>query len=194
MRSQDLKRAKRAVRAEVLGARDAVPPAERSERGATIARRFLDLPEVRDARAVFLFWSFGSEVPTEPVWEALVERGVTVALPRIRGSELEARSFRPGDPLAPTAFGAMEPEGGSILAPEELDVVTTPGVAFDTSGRRVGYGGGFYDRFLPRTRPDAPSIAIAFDLQVVAGPLPAGGFDRRVAVIVTESRTIRPST
>jgi 5-formyltetrahydrofolate cyclo-ligase len=65
-----------------------------------------------------------------------------------------------------------------------------PGVAFDRSGRRVGYGGGFYDRFLPMLGWAGPRIALAFDVQLV-DELPAGGFDLPVDVIVTESRVLR---
>jgi 5-formyltetrahydrofolate cyclo-ligase len=72
-----------------------------------------------------------------------------------------------------------------------LDRVVTPGVAFDRFGHRIGYGGGFYDRFLRRTRRGVPRIAIAFDLQVLPRELPVGSFDLGVDVIVTETETIR---
>jgi len=63
-------------------------------------------------------------------------------------------------------------------------------VAFDDAGRRVGYGGGFYDRLLPRLRPGVPAVAVAFSLQLVP-EVPAGGMDRRVDSVVTESEVIR---
>ena len=69
--------------------------------------------------------------------------------------------------------------------------MATPAVAFDRQGRRVGYGGGFYDRFFPRTRPDAFRVGIGFGVQLVDGELPGGSFDLRVDVVVTESETVR---
>ena len=189
MNGSELRRAKRAIRARVLALRDAIDPEERARRGASILDRFLSLPEVAAARTVMAFWTFGSEVPMDPLMSRLVEAGVTVALPRIVGGDLEARAWRPGEPVTQTHFGAREPEGGRVVEPEEIDVVATPGVAFDRGGGRVGYGGGFYDRFLPRT--SALRAAVAFAVQVMDEPLPGASFDLPVDVIVTEKETIR---
>lgn len=193
MNSAELKRAKRAVRRRVLETRDAMPEAERARLGAVVTERFLSLPEVRAAHAVLAFWSFGSEVPTGPLIEALVARGAMIALPRIVGGELEARTYRPGDRVTETTFGALEPAGGTRVEPASIDVVATPGVAFDRGGRRVGYGGGFYDRFLPRTRPDTSRVGVGFDVQLLAEgeSLPAGRFDLLVDVVVTELEAVR---
>jgi 5-formyltetrahydrofolate cyclo-ligase len=187
--SAELKRAKRAVRAEVLARRDAIDPVDRASMGELIVTRFLDLPELRRPRAVMTFWSFGSEVPMDPLIARLVDAGVTVALPRIVDGHLEPRTWRPGEPVTETHFGAREPEGGRVLDPSEIDVVATPGVAFDRTGGRVGYGGGFYDRFLPLT--PALRAAVAFGAQLVDQPLPGGPFDLPVDAIVTETETIR---
>ncbi len=189
MSGAELKRAKRAVRAEILARRDALDPGTRARLGARIVERFLGLPEVARARVVMAFWSFGSEVPTDPLIAALVEGGVTVALPRIVDGHLEPRTWAPGEPVTETHFGAREPEGGRVVDLEEIDVVATPGVAFDRSCGRVGYGGGFYDRFLPRTA--ALRAAMAFGAQVAEDRLPGASFDLPVHVIVTESETIR---
>jgi 5-formyltetrahydrofolate cyclo-ligase len=113
-----------------------------------------------------------------------------VALPRIEGSDVVPVSYIRGAPTSETSFGAMEPIGGRLLDPAELDLVIVPGVAFDRSGNRVGYGAGYYDRFLRRTRPGVPAVAVAFAVQVVP-EVPAGGTDRRVDAIVTETEVIR---
>lgn len=191
MNTTELKKAKRAIRRAVLADRDALPQDVRASRGATVVHRFLELPEVVDAATVMAFWSFGSEVPTSPLLSALLVRGVLVGLPRIENGELEVRSWRQGVALRETPFGAMEPEDGIPLEPTTIDVVCVPGVAFDLAGRRVGYGGGYYDRFLRSVGPSALRAAIAFDLQVVDGDLPAGRFDVGVDVAVTERRTLR---
>lgn len=190
MSSSGLKRAKRRIRREVLAVRDALPPELRAAMGDRIADRFLELPEVGSATTVMLYWSFGSEVPTGRLIERLHERGATVALPRIRGADLVPVRFAPGDPTEPTSFGAREPADGRAIPPGRLDVVGVPGVAFDRTGRRIGYGAGYYDRLLPAT--PAVAVALAFDLQVLAQDLPAGGTDVEVDVIVTESETMRP--
>jgi 5-formyltetrahydrofolate cyclo-ligase len=187
--SEDLKRAKRRVRREVLAARDAVDPAVRVRDAAAIMDRLFALDEVAEARVVMAFWSFGSEPPTDPLLDRLAAAGVTVALPRIEEGDLMPRSWRPGDPTTETRFGAREPTGDPV-DPTTLDVIVTPSVAYDTDGRRIGYGGGFYDRLFPRA-PEAFRVGIAFDLQVLTGPLPSGAFDVRVHALVTPSRTLR---
>ena len=189
--SADLKRAKRAVRAHVLAARDAMSASERDRATWRIVEHVLSLPEVGRASTVMAFWSFGSEPDTAPLVEALDSRGVRIALPRIVGGDIEAYAYAPGDAVTVTPFGASEPSTGEALDPSAIDVVVTPAVAFDRSGRRVGYGGGFYDRFLPRTRPDALRIGIGFDLQLVDGELPGGLFDLGLDAIVTESGVLR---
>ena len=191
MRSSELKRAKRKVRRAILAARDALPRDLREAAGRSIQDRFLALPEVRRASAVMLFWSFGSEVPTEDLIRRLHEAGTAVALPRIEDAELVPVRFAPGDPTTTTSFGAREPAGEDRIPPGALDVVGVPGVAFDRGGRRVGYGAGYYDRLLVRT--SAAAIALAFDVQVTDEDLPVGAADVDVDAIVTESRTIRRS-
>ena len=191
MNSGALKRAKRQLRRSVLEERDALPSEVRTEWGERIADRFVDLPEARDARTVMLFSSFGSEVPTGPLIERLREREVTIALPRIEDGDLVPVAFVPGDPVRPTSFGAVEPIAPNGLDPGSLDVVGVPAVAFDRTGRRIGYGGGYYDRFLREL--GAFRVGIAFSLQVLEGGLPTGSFDLPVHAIVTEEETIRPS-
>jgi 5-formyltetrahydrofolate cyclo-ligase len=191
MTSGDLKRAKRAVRSEVRAARDAIPADERELASLAIVDRVSALDEVERAGTVMAFWSFGSEVDTAPLIDALHARGIRVALPRIVEGDLEARTYAPGDPVTETAFGAREPSDGEILDPSAIDVVVTPAVVFDRSGRRVGYGGGFYDRFFLLTRPDAVRVGVGFDLQLIDGNLPSGHFDLGLDALVTESEVLR---
>lgn len=193
MSGTELKREKKRIRAAIRAARDTIPPDERERRSGIIVDRFLALPEVAAARVVMPFWSFGSEVETSALLGRLHDRGTVTALPRIDGDELELRTYEPGDPVEFASFGAGEPTAGSVVDPLRVDVVVTPGVAFDRSGGRIGYGGGFYDRFLLRVRPEALRASMAFAVQIVDEPLPAGSFDRGVDVIVTETETIRTS-
>jgi 5-formyltetrahydrofolate cyclo-ligase len=189
--SHRLKQAKRAIRREVLAARDALADDDRAAMSAAIADRLLGLPEAADAATVMVFWSFGSEVDTSPLIDRLLADGRTVALPRIEGADVVPVAYQRGDPMVATTFGAMEPSDGRTLRSDELDLIVVPGVAFDREGNRVGYGGGFYDRLLSRLRPGVPSVGIAFGLQVV-DRVPSGGTDRRVHAIVTEAEVLRP--
>jgi 5-formyltetrahydrofolate cyclo-ligase len=180
---------KRALRRAILERRDALSPEERRAKSATIVERVMALSEVRSAPTVMAFWSFGSEVETATLIERLHEAEKRVVLPRVELGDVVAVVYEPGDAAAATSFGAMEPSGVDLVGPEDVDAVIAPGVAFDRRGGRIGYGGGFYDRFLARIRPDAPVVAFAFALQVVEA-VPHGDRDRRVHLIVTEDETI----
>ncbi|MFB3737897.1 MAG: 5-formyltetrahydrofolate cyclo-ligase [Candidatus Velamenicoccus archaeovorus] len=185
-----LKREKRALRREVLARRDALPPDELERRSAEVARRLLGLPELAAAGTVMAFSSFGSEVRTTPILDGLVARGRRAVLPRIVGGELEPVVFRPDGDFRTASFGAREPVGGEVLPAAEIDVVVTPGVAFDRRGHRVGYGAGYYDRFFRRTRPDVVKVAIGFALQLIDG-VPHGSADVPVDVVVTDEVVVR---
>lgn len=189
MSSDDLKRRKRALRREVRARRDALPPEERERLGQAVVRNLLALPAVSQASTVLTFSSFGSEVNTGPIIEQLARDGRRVALPRAEGRTIVPVAYRSGDPVKPSSFGALEPAGGDPVRPEEIDVVVVPGLAFDRHGHRVGYGGGFYDRFLGRLRPDALTVGICFSVQVV-DEVPHGRGDRPVDLVVTEEGAV----
>jgi 5-formyltetrahydrofolate cyclo-ligase len=190
--SRELKRAKRNVRVRIRALRDALSDADRTELGARAVGQLLEVPEVVQARTVMAFWSFGSEVPTAPLIAALHERGIRVALPRIRDGELLSLVHPPGAPTTATAFGAREPfPGAGSVDPAEIDVVVTPGLAFDRRGMRVGYGGGFYDRFFRLAASRACRVGLAFSLQLLEDELPAGPGDIPVHAVVTEREVVR---
>jgi 5-formyltetrahydrofolate cyclo-ligase len=185
MRSADLKRRKRALRRQARARRDGMSPGERERMSEEVAANVLALPAVAGATTVMAFSSFGSEVDTGPIIERLERDGRRVALPRVEGRDIVAVAHRSDDRVRPTSFGAMEPAGGEKLAPEEIDVVIVPGLAFDGSGHRVGYGRGFYDRFLATLRPDALTVGICFSVQLV-DEVPHGQGDRPVDLVMTE--------
>lgn len=184
-----LKRMKRTLRREVRALRDALPAEDQSAKSEAIARRLLELPELGRARTVLAFSSFGSEVDTAPLLELLVARGGRVLLPRIEGGEIVPVEWRPGVESRRAPFGAEEPLGPAS-DPAGVELVVTPGVAFDREGNRMGYGGGYYDRLFGRLAPGVPRIAIAFALQLVP-EVPAANQDLRVDAIVTEDEVIR---
>jgi 5-formyltetrahydrofolate cyclo-ligase len=188
--SHRLKRRKRTVRRDAIERRNLLSASERSAKSEEITERVLALPEVGGAGTVMVFWSFGSEVETATLIERLHEAGKRVVLPRVEDGEIAPVAYEPGDPVAATSFGAMEPVGVELVPAEEVDVVIVPGVAFDRRGGRVGYGGGFYDRLLSGALA-VPAVAVAFAVQLVE-EVPQGRSDARVAAIVTEDEVIRP--
>lgn len=188
-----LRDAKRALREQVLAARNALPERLRALAAEAIADRIVALPSFAAAAAVLLTLPFKSEWNTLPLVRAALDAGKTVVLPRVDASArmLELRVIR--DPVADVAPGYQGiPEPGlacPVVAPDTMDWVLVPGVAFDAAGRRLGYGGGFYDRLLPLLAPGVARVAGAFDLQIVAR-VPAAPHDLAVQAMATETRTI----
>lgn len=184
---------KRELRAEVGHARDRLDAAERSRADAAIVAALHRLPEIEAAGMVFCFVSFRSEVDTLPFIEDCLRAGKAVAVPRVLGPRhMEAFLVtHPPTDLVTGAWGIPEPRESLLrLDPERIDACVLPGLAFDTGGGRIGYGGGFYDTYLPRLHHTVPRIGVAFEVQVV-DHVPRDGHDHRVDTIVTERRVIR---
>ncbi len=188
--SDRLKREKKAIRTALRAMRDDLAAANRAAASHAIARSLLALPEIAAARTVMVFSSFGSEVDTAPIVDGLLLRGRRVALPRIEQGDIVPVAHRAGDPMRAAAFGIKEPAGVELVAPHERGVVVTPGLAVVRYGYRIGYGGGFYDRLFRKTRADVARVGVCFAAQLV-GPLPHGGHDVAVDVIVTEAGVVR---
>jgi 5-formyltetrahydrofolate cyclo-ligase len=191
MADQDeLSTRKASVRRLVLSRRTRLDEAQRAAAGGGVAEAVLSLPEVTGASAVLGFASFGTELPTDPTMDALLAAGKRLLLPYVDGRRLCAAEVSSVADLAPGYRGIREP---ILRTPVDLDAaraVLVPGVAFDASGRRLGYGGGFYDGLLADVPREVPRIGLCFDLQIVE-EVPAGDGDERVELIVTERRVIR---
>jgi 5-formyltetrahydrofolate cyclo-ligase len=191
----DPRDAKRLMRERILRARDALPPESRLRFGNAIVAALAEREDFRHARTALLSLAFRSEWETRPLLAAALALGKTVVVPRVdrpsRMLELHAISDL-GRDIAPGYLGIDEPlPHCASVEPTAIDWVLVPGVAFDLSGHRIGYGGGYYDRLLPSLRRDAPRIAGAFELQIVER-IQAAPHDVRIDAIVTEARTIVP--
>ncbi len=157
---------------------------------ASIVARVLALPEVASAHAVMAFWPLvdRGEVDVRPLIDALVTRGVTVALPAVVPGpvpRLVARAYVP-DALVAGRWGLMEPADDAPLA-DVLDVVVVPALALGRDGSRLGYGGGYYDAFLATT--PALRVGVAPHACLVDA-LPAEPHDAGLDVVVTERATL----
>jgi 5-formyltetrahydrofolate cyclo-ligase len=188
-----LRAAKLALRRRVLADRDALPTAVRTAASAAIAARILERADFRAARAVLLTLPFGSEWDTVALMRAALAAGRIVAVPRVDKASRMLELHAIADPERDVVAGYRDiPEplpACPLVSRETIDFVLVPGVAFDRLGRRMGYGGGYYDRLLPLLSPRAARVAGAFDVQLVAR-VPAAPHDVAVDAIVTESCTL----
>jgi 5-formyltetrahydrofolate cyclo-ligase len=183
---------KTALRREALARRDATP--DRDERSRRIQDRLLSLEEYQRARTICLYAGVKSEVTTLPILVRALEEGKRVALPACDGDRLRLVYVTSLDDLAQAGrFGLLEPKPELAAAPERrcpvdaVDLFVVPGVAFDPTGGRIGYGRGFYDRLLVDARLDAARIGLAFDCQMV-DRVPANPDDVPMHRVLTEAR------
>ncbi len=169
-------------------------PAERSEASASIRTRLLGLPEVRRARSVLLYVPTKNEVDTWPLLELFWTTGVSVLLPRCRDNQpgfMDIHAVRDPNELGSGQFGLIEPVLGlaRLVTEPAPDIVLVPALAFDQRGFRLGFGGGYYDRFLPRLTQPHLRIGLAYDFQL-AKHLPAEPWDIPVQRIITQDTII----
>jgi len=177
---------KEALRSRVLAARAALPEGVREGVAAVLADRVLALPEVASAAVVAAYVGTGTELPTLPLLDALVARGATVLLPVLLDDDGLAWGAYDGR-LVTGRLGLLEP-AASDASLAAADVVLVPGVAYDAAGRRLGRGGGSYDRALASVT--VPVVAMAPDAEVV-DEVPVEPHDRPVDVVVTPTRVLR---
>lgn len=184
---------KRSLRDTTLAARDALDPAWRAEASAAIAARIGATDAFVHARTVLLTLPFRSEWNAMLVVERALAAGKIVAAPRVDAPARMLRAYRIEDLARDVETGYRGIPEPRATCPEialgSVDWVLVPGVAFDARGRRLGYGGGFYDRLLPGAAGSAPRIAGAFEMQIVDA-VPTAPHDVGVDLIVTERRTL----
>ncbi len=183
---------KNEIRKQTLAARMALSHEEITLKSSLITERILSLEEYRRANVIMTYLDFRNEVKTGELIQRTMKMGKKIAVPatdkkNIRLTPSLLLSY-PED-LKPGAWGIPEPASGCLrpVEPGEIDIVIVPGVAFDEKGNRIGYGMGFYDRFLNET--DAFSIAPVFEMQIKPAFSP-GPHDRPVDCLVTEERVI----
>ncbi|WP_003544438.1 5-formyltetrahydrofolate cyclo-ligase [Desulfotomaculum nigrificans] len=186
---------KQLLRKQILAARSAMDRQQVTAKSERIITRLTELKIYQDAEIIMAYLDFRNEVSTVSLVKQALKQGKRVTVPVVNRQE---RSMTPSllerypEDLIEGAYGILEPCQVKPLAPEELDLVVVPGVAFDERGNRMGYGGGYYDRFLPRLRAGAVTIALAYELQLVADLSPfMGPYDQPVQYILTEERLIK---
>lgn len=182
------------VRKNALERRAAIPPEERTMKSIAITELVLAMPEVAAANIITVYVDYRNEVQTRLLIQRLLDLGKTVALPvaDFTTCTLTFTAITTLSCLIETNKRLWEPDPcvGPEVPAEDLDLILTPGAAFDRQGYRMGYGGGFYDRLLNRRRPGVPAIGLAFSEQLVDA-LPVEAHDQKLDGIVTDAGVLR---
>jgi len=185
---------KREIRKKIMTLRNAMPVEAIAAKSCEIVRRLKELREIRESFTLMVYLSFGSEVLTDDLIRWGWAEGKRIVVPFCHP---ESRVLTPCllggfAELETGHYGIREPKADRLrpVPREEIDAVLIPAVAFDRQGRRVGYGGGYYDRFLPEI-PRAARIGAAFACQIVP-EIPTDRYDVQVDRIATEGGIIIP--
>ena len=200
MPAPDKQTLRKALRKEKIRAREVLTPEERAEKSRSICAHILQTPEYQCANTVMIYKYVKGEVQLSALEEAnealpeekrktllyplcIEDRGMLAIAPG--SSDMNSTAWKKG------AFGIPEPvpEQGRVVAPEDIDLVISPCSSFDETFMRLGMGGGYYDRYLPRCT-GADVMLVAFECQR-AEKIPAEAWDVPVPCIVTEERVLR---
>ena len=185
----DLKQVKKWLRKEAAAIRDAIPEQERAAQSEKIFGRVTELKEYHNSDAILCYYSIGSEVDTHQFLDRAISDGKRVYIPRVLSKEEMRFYLYESEKLAVSRFGIPEPEEDPEKefvfekeSPEKC-LVVMPGLSFDNDGGRLGYGGGYYDRFLA-ARPGMHTCAVAFGAQI-REHVPTDPLDVRPQKVIT---------
>jgi 5-formyltetrahydrofolate cyclo-ligase len=183
---------KRSLRSQVLSQRRALSHDSWYASSRAAQLNLLSLDEYARAECVALYASAHNETDTGLILAAAFQAGKRVLYPAVCGHQMVFRSVERVETLQEGAFGILEPcPTGTDHQADEADLIVVPGVAFDLSGHRIGYGKGFYDRFLHHPDCTAHLVGLCHDFQLTASMIPIDSHDIPMGIIVSDKRIIR---
>ena len=164
------------LRTEVLGKRDSLPPSVRTELSGRIVDHAINRIEANRADVVLIYLSMRSEVETGGLLDYLLTQNKIALAPVMRIKQRDLTPYRIMDAeedLVLHPYGMYQPNRKTCppFSLDQIDLIFVPGVAFDRRGYRIGYGAGFYDRFLPQC-PQAVWMGLAYEAQIVTNTFP----------------------
>jgi 5-formyltetrahydrofolate cyclo-ligase len=188
--SSQLVESKRRLRQQMSQLRKDVAAADSARAGQAAAGTLMDLELVRRAERIALYAALPYEIPTRPLFDAVVEKNGAALLPRTADPlGLAFFAVARWEDLRPGTFGVLEPRNdGTAVRLMPGDLVVVPGVAFDEDGYRLGHGKGYYDRAFAAELGDAPTlVGFGYEFQIVDA-VPHDHRDRQMDAIVTDRK------
>lgn len=157
---------KKALRAEIRAKKRAMTAQEIEEKSAALAKAFYETAEYKNAKTIYGYLPYNQEVRTTQMLAHALADGKQVAVPKVYGDEMKLILLSDLSQVAKGYAGIPEPIADGPVAADPTALVLMPGLAFDPEGHRLGYGGGFYDKFLA-AEPDHPTLALCYDFQML---------------------------
>lgn len=157
---------KKELRAQIRQKKRAMTPEEIEEKSRLLGEKFQKTQAYRDAKTIYGYLPYNQEVRTVPILQQALLDGKQVAVPKVFGDDMKFILLPDLTKVSKGYAGIPEPIDDGPEATDEGALVLMPGLVFDPQGHRIGYGGGFYDRFLSR-EPHHPTVALCYDFQVM---------------------------
>ena len=179
---------KKELRSEMLKRRRAMDPAQVRKRSELICENVRTTDAYQRATCLCVYMPINNEAEADLLIGPAAADGKKVFIPKVIGDEMVFNAYEP-EALAEGAFHIRESASEEVLEPDEKTLIILPGSVFDVHGHRIGYGGGYYDKYLS-CHPQCMTIAVCFDFQIVAD-LPAEAHDICPQLIVSDERIIR---
>ena len=160
MNKQELRRA-------IRERKRAMTEEEIVERSNALAEKFYNSPAYQAASTIYGYLPYNQEVRTVPMLQRALDEGKRVAVPKVYGDEMRFIYLEDLTQVSKGYAGIPEPIADAPVADDKKALVLMPGLAFDPQGHRIGYGGGFYDKFLAK-EPHHPTLALCYEFQMQA--------------------------
>ncbi len=158
---------KQELRKELKSKRAAIPEERRQTYSRQICQNLLDLPMVKEADLIYAYSTIGSEVSLQTLIEDTLMHDMMIGMPKVFGEKMDFFTIRQLSELRQGAFGILEPQAGAEdLLTGNRGICLVPGLGFDATGGRIGYGKGYYDRYL-QAFPGLIRIGCCFEEQLV---------------------------
>ncbi len=185
---------KQTLKSEIFEKRKALSNEEIDEKSEKIKESLYSLPEFKKSKNILFYVSFNNEVGTiNAIKELLNTKEKNIIIPFVEKNNLvlQLSELKDFNDLEPKTFGILEPKKNKIkkIDADKIDLAIVPGIVFDKKGHRIGYGYGYYDRFLKTLNESAKKICFAFECQLIDN-IPEEKHDIPVDVVITEKKVV----
>lgn len=176
------------LRKEILQKRNSLSDSQIARRSKLIQEKLIGSAEFIESKSIGVYLPIGSEVQTNDIIRNAIESEKTVMLPRVIINDLHffivEKHDYVHDSFDVNKFGIKEPKKTNMKL-DFIDLLIVPGIVFDFHGYRIGYGYGYYDKFMAEKK-FSKSIGLAYDFQVMKNPIPKFEFDKKIDILITD--------
>ena len=173
---------KKELRKQIRAQKRAMTAEMIEQASQSLARQFYATAYYENAETIYGYLPYNQEVRTVPILEQALRDGKKVAVPKVYGDTMRFIYLDDLTQVVPSEMGIPEPVADAPVARDEKALVLMPGLAFDKKGNRMGYGGGYYDKFLAE-EPDHPTVALCYGFQMVEH-IPTEDYDIPVDLVL----------